>query len=172
MTWLPFELHPEVGPEGMSLEEYFGAERARQIRTVSPVQRLASELGLTMRGERRLINSRRALAAAEFAREQGHFEALHKALFKAYWEGTHDLTSIDDLCAIGASVGLEVGPLREALESGRYEDLIDANRREAEQVGINAIPAHIFGLRYLVLGAQPYEVLREVVEKLSAETSP
>lgn len=157
-----------MGPEGLSLEEYFGPERARQIRTVSPVRRLAEELGLTMRGERRLINSRRALAAAEFAREQGKFEPMHKALFKAYWEGTHDLTSIDDLCAVGESAGLDPAPLREALEAGRYEDLIDANRREAEQVGINAIPAHIFGLRYLVLGAQPYEALREVVEKTAA----
>jgi predicted DsbA family dithiol-disulfide isomerase len=151
----------------MSLEDYFGPERARQIKTVSPVQRLAAELGLTMRGDRRLINSRRALAAAEVAREQGKFEAMHKALFRAYWEGTHDLTSIDDLCALGESVGLDPALVRSALEEGRYEDLIDANRREAEQVGINAIPAHIFGLRYLVVGAQPYEVLREVVDKLS-----
>lgn len=151
----------------MSLEEYFGPERARQIRTVSPVRKLAEELGLTMRGERRLINSRRALAAAEVAREHDKFEAMHKALFKAYWEGTHDLTSIDDLCAVGAAVGLDPALIRSALEQGRFEDLIDANRREAEQVGINAIPAHIFGLRYLVLGAQPYEVLREVVEKVS-----
>ena len=34
-------------------------------------------------------------------------------------------------------------------------------------VGIDAIPAHIFGRRYLVMGAQPYEVLKEVVDRLN-----
>ena len=44
--------------------------------------------------------------------------------------------------------------------------MIDENRRIASSVGIDAIPAHIFGRRYLVLGAQPYEVLKQVVDRL------
>jgi predicted DsbA family dithiol-disulfide isomerase len=36
-------------------------------------------------------------------------------------------------------------------------------------VGINAIPAHILGRRYLVLGAQPYEAFLQVLERLRVE---
>ena len=39
----------------------------------------------------------------------------------------------------------------------------------AESVGINAIPAHIFGRRYLVLGAQPYAAFIQVIDKLTEE---
>jgi predicted DsbA family dithiol-disulfide isomerase len=53
----------------------------------------------------------------------------------------------------------------------RYDGVIDENRRAATSVGIDAIPAHIFGRRYLVMGAQPYEVLKQVVDKLNESPS-
>ncbi len=34
--------------------------------------------------------------------------------------------------------------------------------------GIDAIPAHVFARRFLVLGAQPYDVLKQVVERITA----
>ena len=60
-----------------------------------------------------------------------------------------------------------VGELRSAIEVDHYADVIAENRRLATSVGIDAIPAHIFGRRYLVMGAQPYEVLKEVVDRLN-----
>jgi predicted DsbA family dithiol-disulfide isomerase len=134
------------------------------------LQAVAAEVGLTMESRDVIINSRRALAAAEFARQQGRFEAMHRALFKAHWELTGRLENVDDLVAIGASVGLDPGQLRAAIEDGRYEGVIDETRREAESVGINAIPAHVFGSRYLVVGAQPYEVFRQVLDRLEQDS--
>lgn len=131
---------------------------------------VAAEVGLTMESRDVIINSRRALAAAEFARQHGRFEAMHHALFKAHWELTGRLESVDDLVAIGASVGLDPEQLRAAIEDGRYESVIDETRREAESVGINAIPAHVFGSRYLVVGAQPYEVFKQVLDRLEQDS--
>src|ERR1700674_1997296 len=113
-----------------------------------------------------LINSRRALGAAEFAREKGKFDEMHRALFKAHWEVTGHLEDVDDLVRIGTAVGLDPIELRLAIEEGRYEGSLDDSRRQAESVGINAIPAHIFGRRYLVLGAQPYEAFTQVLDRL------
>jgi predicted DsbA family dithiol-disulfide isomerase len=119
----------------------------------------------------RLINTRLALSAAEFAREHGLYDQMHLALFKAYWEQTGDIATIDGLREIAVQVGLDPDAMAAELEAGRYEDLLDANRREATQVGINGIPAHVFGLRYLVMGAQPYEILKQVADKVTAETA-
>ena len=134
------------------------------------LQAVAGEVGLTMESRDVIINSRRALGAAEFAREQGKFEEIHHALFKAHWELTGRLENVDDLVAIGAGIGLDPEQLRAAIEDGRYEALLDDTRREAESVGINAIPAHVFGGRYLVLGAQPYEVFRQVLDRLERDS--
>ena len=116
-----------------------------------------------------IINSRRALGAAEFAREQGKYEQMHHALFKAHWELTGRLEDIDDLVRIGEEVGLDPVELRAAIVTGRHEQVIDDNRHEAEAVGINAIPAHIFDRRYLVVGAHPYESFMQVLERIDQE---
>ena len=166
MTWLPFELHPEAPPEGIPRSVYFGDARAKQIH--SYLDSVAESVGLEMRHRDVIINSRRALGAAEFARERGLFNPMHEALFKAHWQGGAKLEDVDDLVAIGEGVGLDAEELRAAIEEDRYAEVIDRNRDLATSVGINAIPAHVFGRRYLVMGAQPYEVLKQVVDKLSA----
>ena len=165
ITWLPFELHPEAPPEGIPRDVYFG--RARSLQVHSYLQQVAQEVGLKMQTRDVIINSRRALGAAEFAREQGKFEEMHHALFKAHWEQTGKLEDVDDLVGIGTEVGLDAAELRDAIAQGRYEDLIDENRQMATSVGINAIPAHVFGRKYLVMGAQPYHVLKQVVDRLA-----
>ena len=164
VTWLPFELHPEAPPEGIPRDVYFGRGRSLQMR--SHMESIAESVGLTMRQRDVIINSRRALGAAEFAREHGRFEEMHHALFKAHWEAGGKLEDIDDLVRIGGDVGLEADDLRSAIVNDRYAGVIDENRRLATSAGINAIPAHVFGRRYLVMGAQPYEVLKQVVDKL------
>jgi predicted DsbA family dithiol-disulfide isomerase len=166
VTWLPFELHPEAPPEGIPRDAYFGRARSLQVR--SYLQEVAEQVGLEMRPRDVIINSRRALGAAEFAREQGKFNEMHRALFKAHWQQTGKLEEIDDLVRIGTEVGLDAEQLKSAIEEGRYEEVIDENRQIATSAGINGIPAHVFGRRYLVMGAQPYEVLKQVVDKLTS----
>jgi predicted DsbA family dithiol-disulfide isomerase len=167
VTWLPYELHPEAPPEGIPRETYFGRGRTEQMRTY--MDSVAASVGLTMQSRDVIINSRRALGAAEFAREHGKFEEMHRALFKAHWELTGRLEDVDDLVRIGASIGLDADGLRQATEQDRYAAVIDTNRAEAESVGINAIPAHIFGQRYLAMGAQPYEVFKQVLDRLEKD---
>ncbi len=169
MTWLPYELHPEAPVEGIPREAYFRGARFEQMR--KHLETTAAEVGLTMRQRDVIINSRRALGAAEFAREHGRFDAMHHALLKAHWEGTARLENTDDLVRIGAEVGLDASDLRAAIDEDRYAAVIDDNRREAESLGINAIPAHIFGRRYLVLGAQPYEAFKQVLDRLGEEAA-
>jgi len=164
VTWLPYELHPEAPPEGIPREAYFGRERSQRMH--SHLQSVADSVGLTMEPRDVIINSRRALGAAELARERGRFDAMHHALFKAHWEGGGRLEEVEDLVRVGSEAGLEAAELRDAIQTDRYAAVIDENRRIASSVGIDAIPAHIFGRRYLVLGAQPYEVLKQVVDRL------
>jgi len=165
VTWLPFELHPEAPDEGIPAAAYFGRERAGRFR--GHLQAAASEVGLTMESRDVVINSRRALGAAEFARERGKFDEMHHALFRAHWELSGRLELVDDLVRIGAGVGLDEKELRASIEENRYDPVIDENRRVATSVGIDAIPAHIFGRRFLIVGAQPAEIFQQVLTRLA-----
>ena len=149
----------------MSRSAFFPPGRSHQI--AEGMKALAAQVGLTMRGRERMINSRLALAAAEFARERDAFEPVHRALFKVHWEGPGELDDVGELARVVEGVGLDPSELEAALAGGRYDGVIDANRRDALSVGINAVPAHIFGRRYLVVGAQPDELYDQVLTKLA-----
>jgi predicted DsbA family dithiol-disulfide isomerase len=150
--------------EGIPRDVYFRGRRLE--RAEEHLRSIAADAGLELQHRDLIINSRRALSAAEFARERGRFDEMHRALFKAHWGGGGKLEDVEDLVRIGSSVGLDADELRAAIAEDRYADVIDENRRIASSVGINAIPAHIFGRRYLVVGAQPYEALKQVVDRL------
>ena len=129
----------------------------------------AAEVGLTLKRPDRLINSRLALSTAEFARDRGKYDEVRVALTKAHWAGTAELDRVDDLQRVAAGAGLDPEELERELDAGRYEALLDRYRAAAESVGINAIPAHIIGQRYLLLGAQPYDAFIAVLDALHAE---
>jgi predicted DsbA family dithiol-disulfide isomerase len=163
-TWLPFELHPEVPREGAPLP-------ARVMGAWGRLDAIAAEVGLVLKRRDRMINSRLALSTAEYAREHGKYDEVRIALTKAHWDGTAELDRVADLKRVAAEAGLDPEELERALDAGRYEAVLDRHREEAESVGINAIPAHIVGQRYLLMGAQPYEAFIEVLDSVSADAS-
>jgi len=164
VDWVPFELHPEIPPAGVPRDLAFPTAYRRQAE--AGMQRLAGQVGLTLRTHDRLINSRPALQAAEFARDTGHFRAMHHRLFKAYWDEQRDVSDLEVLRDAGRQVGLDVEAMTEAVTADRYGPLLDARRQEAEDLMISGIPAHVVADRYLVMGAQPYDVFQRLMAKL------
>lgn len=121
-----------------------------------------------MKNHDRLINSRPALQAAEFARAAGLFDAMHRALFEAYWLEGRDLSDLQVLREMGARVGLDVDAMEAAIRANTYGDYLDERRAEALELMISGIPAHVIADRYLVMGAQPFEVFQQVMTRLGA----
>ncbi|HEV3462106.1 MAG TPA: DsbA family protein [Candidatus Dormibacteraeota bacterium] len=164
IEWVPFELHPEIPPEGRPREEILPA--AYMARAQEGVNRLAASVGLHLRLHERLINSRPTLQAAEFAREQGRFDAMHDELMKAYWDDGRDVSDMSVLRDVAARAGVDVAGMEAAVQANRFGDYLDARRQEAEELGISGIPAHVIADRYLVMGAQPYDLFERVMAKL------
>ena len=163
---MPYELHPEIPPEGRSREEALPAAYRAQVD--AGLTRLSAQVGLELTHHDRLINSRPALQAAEFARAAGLFEPTHEALFRAYWLEGRDISDPGVLREIGAQVGLEVEAMEAAIRADAYGAYLDTRRAEALELRINGIPAHIFADRFLVMGAQPYPVFEQVMARLGA----
>lgn len=164
VEWVPFELHPEIPQEGRPRDEVLPSAYRQQVQ--EGLARMAAEVGLELKTHDRLINSRPALQAAEFAREQGRFEAMHHELFKAYWDEGRDVSDIAVLREVAARAGVDVAGMEAAIAADRYGEYLDARRAEAEELMINGIPAHIVDDRYLVTGAQPYDLFERVMEKV------
>jgi predicted DsbA family dithiol-disulfide isomerase len=111
-------------------------------------------------------NSRKALEVTELARDLGLHEPVHRRLMDAYWSEAQDIGDEDVLLSLVADAGLDRGEAAEALADGRYATRVLQSTREANLVGINAIPAFVLDDRLLLLGAYPYEVFERAFAQL------
>jgi predicted DsbA family dithiol-disulfide isomerase len=162
IDWRSFELRPEPEPTLDPNAEYLHRVWGQSVYP------MAEDRGLTLKLPPVQPRSRKAHEAAEFAREAGLLDAMNRTLFKAFFEDGRDLADPEVLVDIGRSVGLDENGLREALASGRHEERVLDDEHLARQIGISGVPALIVtagAQAYLVSGAQPYETVKDVIER-------
>jgi predicted DsbA family dithiol-disulfide isomerase len=168
VEWVHFPLHPETPPEGRSLDELFAGRNVdRKARHADMKARMDAE-GLPYGERTHTYNSRLAQELGKWADTQPGGEAIHDALFRAYFVDARDISKPEVLLDIAAKVGLPVDAAREVLEKRTFKDAVDADWKLSREYGITGVPTFVAG-RYGVVGAQPYENLEQLVEKAAAE---
>lgn len=115
------------------------------------------------------INSRPALVGAHFAEAQGVGEVYHDAVFRAYWQEAQNIEDLDVLAGLATAVGLDRDEFLAALDNPTYQQGMLGDVQQAFQYGLSGVPALVYNNKYLVSGAQPYELLAEVAEKAATE---
>ena len=165
VEWFPFDLHPEYPPEGIP--------RAQPIAkygeaTIDRVRQGVEACGYTYRPHPEIVpNSRKALQLTELARQRGLHGAVHDRLMHAYWSEAANIGDEDTLLGLCAEAGLERGEAAETLASGGYLEAIASSTREANRIGINAIPAFVLDRRMLLVGAYPHESFELAYQQLA-----
>jgi len=166
LDWRGFELHPETPPGGMRLDEYFPPERRKGMDEY--MKNFAARFGIhDFRSRDRIPNTRRALALAEVAREEGKLDAYRQRAMDAHWRDGMDLENDDDLRAIARDAGLSADAVERSRSDPSHLQRVDAMRAEANAVGVDGIPTFILG-RYAFSGAQPYEAFERLAERAGA----
>ena len=145
----------------MKLSEKFGAARLPAMQ--QHVLDTARQFGITdMKMQDRTVNTRKVIAVAEFARDQGELEAFRPLAMDAWWRHGRDLEDDAVLRDLAVQVGLDGDAAVAASRDRTYLDRIDARREEAESIGVTGIPTFVIGNQGMV-GCQPYELLEEFV---------
>lgn len=100
-----------------------------------------------------------AHAAAEAAHRQGRFWDMHDLLFEAG-------PGLDQpkLVGFARQLGLDVARFESDLASAAVRDRVEADVREAQQLGITGTPTFYVNGR-LLAGAQPFEAFRSVIDQ-------
>ncbi len=115
------------------------------------------------------INSRPALVAEKYAESQGEGEAFQKAVMDAYWQQARSIEDTNVLKEIAEQVGLETENFEAVLTDPTYDAEVSADIDLAREYRLDAVPALVFANKYLVVGAQPYDTLKQVIEKIQDE---
>ena len=164
ISWRSFELRPAGSPP-------ITPQHLAQINASRPrfEQMARAQYGLEIHSGPFGIDSRLALIADKYAESQGKGETFHKAVMNAYWQEARDISDINVLKEIADNVGLSVEQFETALQDPLFDTEVSADVQLAHKYGLNGVPALIFAEKYLVSGAQPYELLKQVVERVQEE---
>ena len=95
-------------------------------------------------------------------------DAIHDALFRAYFVDGANIAGVDILVKIAEELGLPSDKAREVLESRRFKDAVDADWQRCRERGVTGVPTFGVGDR-AVVGAQSLEVLETLVRDAGAE---
>lgn len=164
IKWIHFPLHPDTPAQGRSLEDMF-AGRGMDIPKMQAQMRERMETeGLPYGSRSMTYNSRLAQELGSWAETQPGGEAIHDALFRAYFVDAKDVSDIEILIQIAVAVGLPEDGAREVLEKRTFEAAIDADWAKSRQYGVTGVPTFVANMQGVV-GAQPYEALVELVRQ-------
>ncbi len=163
VQFVHFPLHPDTPPEGKSLQDLF-AGRGYDIDKMQAQMRarMAAE-GLPYGNRTMTYNSRLAQELGKWAESQPGGEAIHDALFRAYFVDAKNISDPAVLFEIAGSLGLDEAKAREVIEKRTHKDAVDADWEKSRRYGVTGVPTFVVGNRGVV-GAQPYEALEELVK--------
>lgn len=167
LDWRGFELHPKTPRGGMPLTELFPGAHLPSLH--ERTRRFGAAFGVSdFDPPDRLVNSRRALAIAELAREQSVLEPYRHAAFDAHWRRRKNLEAEADLRELASSVGLDADAALAAADDPAYLDRVDEKQADARAQGVSGVPTFFFGT-VRVVGCQPYEALARAAETAGAQ---
>jgi predicted DsbA family dithiol-disulfide isomerase len=166
--WLSFELHPETPLEGISIAKRFPGVDVDGM--MAHLNNSGAPYGIRFGNLQRLSNSKLALQAGEFARDQGMFHEFHDRLFRAYFTEVLDIGRMDVLLGLSEETGLNTDDLKSALGNGKYLPRLAEAAQEARKQDVVAIPAFFFHngtMGHRIGGAQPLAMFQEALRTLT-----
>ena len=175
VSWRPFQLNPQLPPEGMSRQDYvvrkFGAARGKDV--YARVSAVGADHGIAFAFDRIVrqpntvgAHSLIALAAEPAAGIDGLQSRVKEAFLHAYFIDGVDLTRNENLVAIAASAGLDRGDAERCLADPQSRQAVAEEDRRARAIGVEGVPFFIFDGRLAVSGAQGAKALLDAIKQV------
>jgi predicted DsbA family dithiol-disulfide isomerase len=177
IVWRAFELDPmapraaEAVPRGVEqLARRYGMPVPQAQAMIDHVTAEGQRAGLELRLDRmraaRTFDAHRVLQLAVRSGKQG---ALLERLMRAMHVEGRAIADREVLAELAGQVGLDRAEVDEVLDGDRCATEVRRDESVARQLGITGVPYYVFGGRFAVSGAQPFDVLLGALERGYAE---
>ncbi|MEB8386930.1 DsbA family oxidoreductase [Rhodobacteraceae bacterium KMM 6894] len=171
--WHPFELNPQMPPEGQDgfehIAEKYGSTRAQSEESRARMTALGTDLGFDFRwsDDFRMHNTYNAHQLLHWADTQGRKHDLKMALFTAHFTDRRNLSDIAVLADIASEIGLDRAEAMAVLNDQRYADAVRKGEEFWVKQGIQGVPAVVFDRQHLVTGAQGVDNYASILTQLT-----
>lgn len=174
LHWHPFELNPDMPPEGQNLREHlaekYGASKEQSQENRLRITEAGANVGFDFRfaDDMRMHNTFNVHQLLHWADQQARMHDLKQALFVAHFTHRRNLSDNNVLADVAAEIGLERAEALAILEDQRFASEVRTAEKSWLSKGISGVPAVIFNHRHLVTGAQGLENYARILEQLAA----
>jgi predicted DsbA family dithiol-disulfide isomerase len=178
VLWRSFQLDPSI-PEGEThptlpaLAAKYGASEDAMRANMARVEQLAADEGLKYDLVNGISgNTLRAHELLHLAAEKGLGGEAKERLLHAHFEEGRSVFDVASLVELGVEVGLDEAELREALTDRRYLAAVRQDGATAQALGATGVPFFVVDRKYGAAGAQPAELLLQILERAWADAHP
>lgn len=173
VQWHPFQLNPDMAPEGADKRAYLEAKFGGAARVDAMMDRLrevARAAGVAMDPDlpRRMPNTLNAHRLIHWAGIEGCQADVVDRLLRAYWSEGRDIGDRETLADIAGAAGMDRAAIHQLLLSDADAEDIAARDADARQKGVNSVPTFLIARQYVVTGAQPPDLWAQVIADLTA----
>ncbi len=174
----PFELNPQMGPEGEDVAEHltrkYGSTPEQQTQIRETIRQRGAEVGFSFKPEGRgrlwnTFNAHRLLCWAEAEGEPGQQHSLKRALLEAYHGRGESPADDEVLLRAAAAAGLNVDRAQAVLASDDFAEEVREREQFFARNGIQSVPAVIINQRHLISGGQPAAVFEQALREIAAD---
>ncbi|MGR8949597.1 MAG: DsbA family oxidoreductase [Gammaproteobacteria bacterium] len=172
----PFELNPDMVPEGQDLVEHieqkYGTTPEQSAATRKMIRERGAELGFIFDQEKytRIYNTFDTHRLLHWADTEGKQYELKTALFKAYFTEGLNPGAHDVLVTLAANVGLDRNRAEQILLGDEFAAEVRAEQAFYQRAGIHAVPAVVVNDKHLIQGGQPVEVFKQAFAEIAKES--
>lgn len=110
-------------------------------------------------------NTRLALAASEFARDNGKYDRFSDVLFKALFLEGQNIGQLQTVLACARKVGLDEKSLTQALTEEKYIPRLHKARELGKKYDVAGLPTFIINNNKKIVGAQPYQTFVHAIQQ-------
>jgi predicted DsbA family dithiol-disulfide isomerase len=178
VIWRAFELDPQapaerIGDYAEMLATKYGVPVDQGQQMIDNMTASAAGDGLDFRFDRaRVGNTFDAHRLLHLAGEHGVQDAVKERLLRATFTEGEPIGDAETLVRLVAEAGLDAEEARTVLAEGRFADDVRAEELDAQRLGITGVPFFVVDRTYGVSGAQPADVLRQVLDKAWEDSRP
>jgi predicted DsbA family dithiol-disulfide isomerase len=175
LRFQPFELNPQMGPEGEDIDEHlarkYGSTPAQREQARAALRERGEAVGFTFGHRSRTWNTFDAHRLLHWAGLEGRQRELKHALLEAYHGEGRNPSDHAELAEIAAGAGLDRERAAQVLAGTDYADDVRAAESEWQRLGIRAVPSVIVNRRHLIQGGQPPEVFEQALRQIAHEAA-
>lgn len=175
IEWQPFELNPDMPPEGEELREHvarkYGSSKEDSDRARDQISQAGAKYGFEFNyfDGMKIVNTLDAHVLLEYAHTVGKQTELKLRLFSAFFTEQKDVSNRTVLIEEAVAVGLPKAEVEQQLSEPQLKNKVRQQESQWHQMGVSSVPTVVFNRTSALTGAHPQDTYEQVLRELVSE---